>query len=236
MLVRIYISQILHSRNFGIQCFRNFSNLFYHFTNLFNHFLFCFSFIQALITDTTQSADIQTSLDTNQSLLVKSPFRRADGTSFPCLLALHPVFSLLPHMGSGVGNSIELDKFDRYVRVTESMTGDSSAGKGNDFEYEYQVWLFCDTSKSEEVHYVEIAEMARLLRILPQSVLNEMLPCALSEIARLEGICNRSMLSRSFLNECEEGIDITRSMETYKNNHLESIRSKTSHPISSDLI
>lgn len=193
-----------------------------------------------MINDSTQSADIQTALDTNQSLLVKSPFRRADGTSFPCLLALHPVFSLLPHIGSGVGNSIELDKFDRYVRVTESMTGDSSAGKGIDFEYEYQVWLFCDTSKSEEVHSVEIAEMARLLRILPQSVLNEMLPCALSEIARLEGICNRSMLSRSFLNECEEGIDITRSMETNKNNHLESIRSKTSlpipsHPISSHL-
>ena len=182
--------------------------------------------VQAMITDAHQGAEIQLALDTNQSLLLKAPILRANGTSFPCLLALHPVFNIVPHVASGVGNGPEMNNFDRYVRVTESMAGDTSTGKGTDFEYEYQIWLLCDSSKSEETYSAEIMEMARILRILPQSVLNEVLPCALAEIARLEGICNRSMLSRSYLTEYEEGIDISKSMECNKNNHLESIRSK----------
>lgn len=188
-----------------------------------------------MITDAQQGKEIQIALETNQSLLLNAPLLTASGTAFPCLIALHPVYSLLPLVGTCVGSSIETDNFDRYVRVTESMTGDTSTGKGVDFEYEYQIWLFCDSSKSVEIHTAETTEMARMLRILPQSVLNEVLPCALAEIARLEGMCNRSMLSRSFLTETEEGINASKGMECSKNNHLESIRCKNTFLIFSYL-
>lgn len=184
-----------------------------------------------MISDAQQGKEVQIALETNQSLLLKAPLLTAGGTSFPCLLALHPVYSLVPLVGTCVGNSLETDNFDRYVRVTESMIGDNSTGKGVEFEYEYQIWLFCDSSKSVEIHTAETTEMARMLRILPQSVLNEVLPCALAEIARLEGMCNRSMLSRSFLTETEEGIDVSQGMECNKNNHLESIRCKNAYLI-----
>lgn len=138
---------------------------------------------------------------------------------FPCLLALHPVVNLsvkteYHHLDVSHNDST-------YVRVTESMT-EKHSNNGHDLEYKYQIWLFVDSSKPQAIHSLEITEMARILRLLPQSVFNQMLPGATAAVAQLEDLCNIKSFSRSFLTEFAENIDVTKNFDS--GHHLSSIR------------
>jgi hypothetical protein len=101
---------------------------------------------------------------------------------------------------------------------------------GHDLEYKYQIWLFIDSSLPPHVHSLEITEMARILRILPQSVFNQMLPGATAAVAQLEDLCNIKSFSRSFLTEFAENIDVTRNLGSSNGHHLSTIRGTLCRP------
>lgn len=158
--------------------------------------------------------------------MLKLSQQKADGTVFPCLLALHPVVNLAVRTGFHYDVS---HNDGAYVRVTESMT-EKHSSHGHDLEYKYQIWLFIDSSLPPHVHSVEITEMARILRILPQSVFNQMLPGATAAVAQLEDLCNIKSFSRSFLTEFAENIDVTRNLDSSNGHHLSTIRGIVRRP------
>lgn len=158
--------------------------------------------------------------------MLKLSQQKADGTVFPCLLALHPVVNLAVRTGFHYDVS---HNDGAYVRVTESMT-EKHSSHGHDLEYKYQIWLFIDSSLPPHVHSLEITEMARILRILPQSVFNQMLPGATAAVAQLEDLCNIKSFSRSFLTEFAENIDVTRNLDSSNGHHLSTIRGIVCRP------
>ena len=142
--------------------------------------------------------------------MVKLHQKRADGSVFPCLLALHPIVHLIEKAAS----SIDLTCLDAYVRVTESMT--EKTFTRTDLQYKFQIWFFLDCSKSPDIHIAEITETARILRLLPQSLLNQMLPGTSEAVASLEELCNVKSFSRSFISEISIGQDTDSQMSAIK--------------------
>lgn len=149
-------------------------------------------------------------LDQNKSTVVKLYQKRADGSDFPCLLALHPIV----HLTEKSASSVDLSCLDAYVRVTESMT--EKAFTRSHLQYKFQIWFFLDCSKSADTHIAELAETARILRLLPQSMLNQMLPGTTEAVALLENLCNVKSFSRSFFTEISTGQDSDSHMAAIK--------------------
>jgi hypothetical protein len=184
-------------------------------------------FLQTECTQRYLAAEVESALKHNQALVIKLNQQKADGTVFPCLLALHPVVNVAVKTGFHYDVS---HNDGAYVRVTESMT-EKHSSHGHELEYKYQIWLFIDSSKPQHIHSLEITEMARILRLLPQSVFNQMLPGATAAVAQLEDLCNIKSFSRSFLTEFAENIDVTRNFDSGNGHHLSTIRGEvpTSH-------
>jgi hypothetical protein len=177
-------------------------------------------FLQTECTQRYLAAEVESALKHNQALVIKLNQQKADGTVFPCLLALHPVVNVAVKTGFHFDAS---NNDGAYVRVTETMT-EKHSSHGHDLEYKYQIWLFIDSSKPQHIHSAEIIEMARILRLLPQSVFNQMLPGATAAVAQLEDLCNIKSFSRSFLTEFAENIDVTRNFDSSNGHHLSTIR------------
>ena len=146
------------------------------------------------------SEEIDTALRTSQRLIIRLNQYKSDRSKFPCLLALHPVFKCVTKTTFSPGKYQERSK---YVRATEDMTGEN-VGSSHSVEYKYQIWLFIDCNKSDRNHTVEITEMARILRILPQTVLNDYLEENTAVVAELENLSNIKSFSRSFYAEIIE--------------------------------
>ena len=146
------------------------------------------------------SEEIDTALRTSQRLIIRLNQYKSDRSKFPCLLALHPVFKCVTKTTFSPGKYQERSK---YVRATEDMTGEK-VGSSHSVEYKYQIWLFIDCNKSDRNHTVEITEMARILRILPQTVLNDYLEENTAVVAELENLSNIKSFSRSFYAEIIE--------------------------------
>ena len=100
-------------------------------------------------------------------------------------------------------------------------------------EYKYQIWLIIDCNKSEKEHSLEITEMSRLLRMLPQTILNEQLPGSTDAITELENICNLKSFSQSLFTEIGDNVEnkigvhsSTVSCENQSNTITNSIKGK----------
>ena len=156
------------------------------------------------------SIEIDNALHTSQRLIIRHTQYKSDGSKFPCLLALHPVFKCVTKTSSSSSSSSSFGRNQHlqgigcdYVRVTEDMVG-ADLGPSHSVEYKYQIWLFIDCNISEEKYLFEITEMARILRILPQTVLNDYLDENTAVVAELENLCNIRSFSRSFYAEIIE--------------------------------
>lgn len=79
--------------------------------------------------------------------------------------------------------------------------GENDQGLTHSAEYKYQIWLLINCDKSDKDVALEMTEMARILRILPQSLLNESLPGNSVAVAELDDYCNTKSFSKSFMEE-----------------------------------
>lgn len=154
--------------------------------------------------------EIDNALRTSQRLVTRLTQYKSDRSKFNCLLALHPVFKCVTKTNTNSSlissrNNLRNQQGTGcdYVRVTEDMVG-ADLGPCHLVEYKYQIWLFIDCNKSERKHLFEITEMARILRILPQTVLNDFLDENTAVVAELENLCNIRSFSRSFFAEIVE--------------------------------
>ena len=191
----------------------NFNFCFYFYFILISISIFIFShhlYFQGGETVDSLSIEIDNALRTSQRLIIRQTQYKSDGSKFPCLLALHPVFKCVTKTNSSSSSTSSFGRNQHlqgtgcdYVRVTEDMVG-ADLGPSHSVEYKYQIWLFIDCNISEEKYLLEITEMARILRILPQTVLNDYLDENTAVVAELENLCNIRSFSRSFYAEIVE--------------------------------